>query len=100
MPAVSIIIWHMGRAAANTGIMPMALVAVEQYLPRSQRIVDDSFAGRMLPIGAKFRSPPGAALDERSAHRPKRKEQSRNLGWTVVQEALHRRESCIVPKRD
>jgi methyltransferase (TIGR00027 family) len=42
----------MGRAAANTGIMPMALVAVEQYLPKAQRIVDDSLAIRMLPIGA------------------------------------------------
>ena len=36
----------MGRAAANTGIMPTALVAVEQYLPRSQRIVDDGLAIR------------------------------------------------------
>jgi hypothetical protein len=41
----------MRQAAANTGIMPMALVAVEQYLPKSQRIVDDGLALRALPMG-------------------------------------------------
>src|SRR5215471_5337347 len=43
----------MSRTAAQTGIMPMALVAVEQYYPQAQRVVDDALACRMLPFGAK-----------------------------------------------
>jgi methyltransferase (TIGR00027 family) len=41
----------MARAAAKTGIMPTALVAVEQSFPRSQRVIDDSLAIRILPFG-------------------------------------------------
>jgi hypothetical protein len=44
----------MTKAAANTGIMPIALVAVEQYFGKSLRIVDDGLAAQMLPIGAKL----------------------------------------------
>jgi hypothetical protein len=29
----------MAKAAAKTGIMPMVLVAVEQYLPKEQRVI-------------------------------------------------------------
>lgn len=39
----------MGRAAAKTGIMPTALVAIEQSFPPSQRIIEDALALRMLP---------------------------------------------------
>ena len=42
----------MGRAAAKTGIIPTVLVAVEQAFPKSQRLVDDALAVRMLPAGA------------------------------------------------
>ena len=42
----------MSKAAAKTGIMPTALVAVEQSFPRSERVIDDSLAIRMLPFGA------------------------------------------------
>jgi methyltransferase (TIGR00027 family) len=45
-------IWRMGRAAANTGIMPMVLVALEQSFPKSQRVIDDGLAIHMLPFGA------------------------------------------------
>ena len=34
--------------------MPTALVAVEQYWPRPQRIVDDGLAIQMLPFGARL----------------------------------------------
>jgi methyltransferase (TIGR00027 family) len=44
--------WCMAKAAAKTGLMPTALVAVEQSFPRSQRVIDDSLAIRMLPFGA------------------------------------------------
>lgn len=44
----------MGLAAANTGIMPIALVAVEQSFPKSQRVIDDVLAVRMLPIGGRM----------------------------------------------
>lgn len=44
----------MARAAAKTGIMPTALVAVEQSFPRAQRVIDDPFAIRMLPPGARL----------------------------------------------
>jgi len=42
----------MAKAAARTGIMPMALVAVEQYFPQAQRIIDDGLAARLLPLAA------------------------------------------------
>lgn len=42
----------MGRAAAKTGIMPTALVAVEQCFPKSERVIDDGLAIRMLPLAA------------------------------------------------
>jgi len=32
--------------------MPMALVAVEQYFPKAQRVIDDGLAARLLPLGA------------------------------------------------
>jgi methyltransferase (TIGR00027 family) len=32
--------------------MPMAVVAVEQYLPKAQRAIDDGLAARLLPLGA------------------------------------------------
>ncbi len=43
----------MAREAAKTGIMPMALVAIEQYFPKAQHIVDDDLAFRFLPFGGK-----------------------------------------------
>src|ERR1035438_2177922 len=44
----------MANEAANTGIMPMVLIAVEQSFPKEERIVDDALAYRMLPLGAKL----------------------------------------------
>lgn len=46
--------WGMSKAAARTAIMPSALVAIEQYFPKEQRIVDDSLVVRLLPLGAKL----------------------------------------------
>jgi methyltransferase (TIGR00027 family) len=42
----------MAKAAAKTGIMPMVLVAVEQYFPEAQRVIDDALAARLLSFGA------------------------------------------------
>jgi len=42
----------MANAAAITGIMPIALLAVEQNFPKAQRVVDDGLAARLLPLGA------------------------------------------------
>jgi methyltransferase (TIGR00027 family) len=44
----------MANEAANTGIMPTALVAIEQCFPKEQRVVEDALAYRMLPLGARF----------------------------------------------
>ena len=44
----------MGRAAAKTGIMPTALVAVEQSFPKSQRVIDDALALSMLSLGPRM----------------------------------------------
>lgn len=44
----------MSGAAARTAIMPTALIAVEQYFPPAQRIVDDPIAVQMLPRGARL----------------------------------------------
>jgi len=42
----------MGKAATSTAIMPMAVVAVEQYFPNTQRVIDDALAPRILPLRA------------------------------------------------
>jgi methyltransferase (TIGR00027 family) len=44
----------MTRAAAKTGINPIALIAIEQYYPQRQRIVEDGLAYRMLPAGSRI----------------------------------------------
>jgi len=41
---------RMAKAAASTGTMPMALVAVEQYFPKARRVIDDGLAVRLLPL--------------------------------------------------
>ena len=44
----------MTREAAKTGINPIALIAVEQYFPKKQRIVEDGLAYSMLPAGSRI----------------------------------------------
>jgi len=44
----------MAQAAAKTGIMPTALVAVEQTFPPDQRVLNDRLAYQMLPPVAKL----------------------------------------------
>lgn len=44
----------MSKAAAKTGIEPTALVAIEQYFPEGQRVIEDKLAYRMLPAGTRI----------------------------------------------
>jgi methyltransferase (TIGR00027 family) len=44
----------MTHAAAKTGINPIALIAIEQYYPQKQRIIEDGLAYRMLPAGSRI----------------------------------------------
>lgn len=41
----------MAKAAAETGAGPTVLVAIEQYFPQRERIIDDDLAGKILPSG-------------------------------------------------
>ncbi|MCQ1534751.1 class I SAM-dependent methyltransferase [Methanosarcina sp. KYL-1] len=43
----------MTEAAAKTGVSPTALVAIEQYFPAKQRIIEDDLAYRILPLGLR-----------------------------------------------
>ena len=43
----------MAQAAAKTGVGPTTTVAVEQYFPEDQRIIDDDLAYRILPFGMR-----------------------------------------------
>ena len=43
----------MTHAAAKTGAGPTMMVAVEQYFPKKQRIIEDSLAYRILPFGIR-----------------------------------------------
>lgn len=43
----------MTKAAAKTGVSPTALIAIEQYFPKKQRIIEDDLAYRILPFGAR-----------------------------------------------
>jgi methyltransferase (TIGR00027 family) len=44
---------RMARKAAKTGPGPMVMVAIEQHLPESERILNDDLAYRILPFGAR-----------------------------------------------
>ncbi len=39
----------MAKAAAQTGLAPTALVAIEQYFPKKERIIEDDLAYKILP---------------------------------------------------
>jgi len=39
----------MAKAAAQTGLAPTALVAIEQYFPKKERIIEDDLAYNILP---------------------------------------------------
>lgn len=43
----------MAKAAAKTGVSPTALIAIEQYFPEKQRIIEDNLACRILPFGVR-----------------------------------------------
>lgn len=43
----------MAKAAAKTGIGPTTLIAIEQYFPKEQRILEDDLAYSILPFGLK-----------------------------------------------
>jgi len=43
----------MTRAAAKTGAGPKMMVAIEQYFPKKQRIIEDSLAYQILPFGIR-----------------------------------------------
>ena len=44
----------MGKEAAKTGVNPIALIAIEQFFPKNQRIVEDGLAYHMLPLGSRI----------------------------------------------
>ncbi|EGW35937.1 hypothetical protein DOT_6175 [Desulfosporosinus sp. OT] len=44
----------MAKKAAKTGAGPTALIAVEQYFPKKERIVEDELAYHILPTGRAF----------------------------------------------
>lgn len=44
----------MTKAATKTGTDPTALVAIEQYFPETERIIDDNLADQILPSGRGF----------------------------------------------
>ena len=44
----------MSRKAAKTGPGPMVLVAIEQYFPAAERIINDGLAYPILPLGSRI----------------------------------------------
>jgi methyltransferase (TIGR00027 family) len=44
----------MAKEAAKTGAGPTALIAIEQYFPKKERIIEDDLAYRLLPSGRAF----------------------------------------------
>lgn len=44
----------MTKAAAQTGMAPTALVAIEQLFPKEERLIEDPFAYRILPLWARI----------------------------------------------
>lgn len=43
----------MAKAAAKTGLGPIASVAIEQHFPKKQRIIEDDLAFQILPAGMR-----------------------------------------------
>jgi hypothetical protein len=76
----------------------MALVAVEQYIPKEQRVIDDGLAARLLPVGATlFRPLAAAPLDKELDHRSEREEQPRIWGRLLCRERYNQREARCLP---
>jgi methyltransferase (TIGR00027 family) len=44
----------MSKSAAKTGAGPTVVVAIEQFFPKNQRIIEDPMAFRMLPFGVRM----------------------------------------------
>ena len=44
----------MTEAAAKTGADPIFIVAVEQYFPKNQRIIDDDLSPKILPLSIRI----------------------------------------------
>ena len=44
----------MAKEATKTGAIPTALIAIEQYFPKKERIVEDYLAYQILPTGRAF----------------------------------------------
>jgi|NGEPerStandDraft_6_1074524.scaffolds.fasta_scaffold386565_2 hypothetical protein len=40
----------MTKAAAKTGADPIFIVAVEQFFPKNQRIIEDDLSPKILPL--------------------------------------------------
>lgn len=43
----------MAKAAAKTGVSPTVLIAIEQYFPEKQCIIEDNLEYRILPFSAR-----------------------------------------------
>lgn len=43
----------MAKAAAKTGVSPTSLIAIEQYFPEKQHIIEDDLAYSLLPFGVR-----------------------------------------------
>lgn len=44
----------MAKEAAKTGVAPTTIIAIEQYFPKKERIIEDDLAHRILPSGSAF----------------------------------------------
>ena len=46
----------MAKKAAETGVVPTLIVAIEQHFSEGTRLINDDLAGQILPFGIRPRS--------------------------------------------
>lgn len=90
----------MAKAAAKTGVSPTALIAIEQYFPKKQRIIEDDLVYRILPFSAKALVWLAIQLGQKLDDPCNREKLSRHLGRYDVQKAVYRRETNRFEKSD
>jgi hypothetical protein len=84
----------MGKTAASTGNVPMALVAFEQYFPEAQGVIDEGLAGDRLTAGTYTRGANGLRREGDSKYQLRRNPNTdRSRRWPGEEEPINMR-SC------
>lgn len=83
----------MAKAAAKTEVSPIVLIAIEQYFPEKQRIIEDIGISYIAIQRKSVSMTDATQLGQKLSDPCARERFSRHLGWFGVQKAVYRRET-------